>query len=107
MPRQIERVPAGAVFTGFEMVYSIYESGDIARLATVIEAMQLLEDDYLGGLGSRGGGKIAFRNLAVSARACTDYGKTVGWETGAATVAAVLADKDALIAWVRQAIPIA
>ena len=27
--------------------------------------MELLEDDYLGGSGSRGSGKIAFRNLKV------------------------------------------
>ena len=106
VPRQIERVPAGAFFTDFEMVYSVYEKEDIERLATVVEAMQLLEDDYLGGLGSRGGGKIAFRNVAVSARSCADYGTVVEWK-GPRRVGSILEGKAALIDWVQQAIPIA
>lgn len=73
-PRQMERVPGGAVFSGGEMVFSIYRGDDVdpkadlQRLSTVVEGMILLEDDYLGGLGSRGSGKIAFKNLQVLAR---------------------------------------
>lgn len=73
-PRQMERVPAGAVFSGGEMVFSIYRGDDadpkrdIQRLSTVVEGLVLLEDDYLGGLGSRGSGKVIFRNLRVLAR---------------------------------------
>ena len=33
---------------------------DIDNLAVLLLGLSLLEDDYLGGLGSRGGGKIAF-----------------------------------------------
>jgi CRISPR-associated protein Csm3 len=101
VPRQIERVPAGAQFEGFEMVYSIYHEADIARLITVVEAMQLLEDDYLGGLGSRGGGKIAFKNLAIYARSSEDYGEKVDWPQEVASVAEVLEHKDVLLKWVR------
>ena len=34
-------------------------------LIAVLTGMELLEDDYLGGSGSRGSGKIAFRQLKV------------------------------------------
>jgi CRISPR-associated protein Csm3 len=106
VPRQIERVPAGAVFDGFEMVYSIYHQADIARLITVFEAMQLLEDDYLGGLGSRGGGKIAFEKLSVGARSSKNYGQRQEWEQEAASVADVLAQKESLLEWVRGVIAV-
>ncbi|EHM37600.1 type III-A CRISPR-associated RAMP protein Csm3 [Anaeroglobus geminatus] len=64
-PRQIERVPAGAIFD-FKLVYNIEKEDelkeDIQQLGT---ALQLLSDDYLGGHGSRGYGKVAFENLTV------------------------------------------
>lgn len=63
-PRQIERVPAGAEFE-FKMIYSIYNKNDIDILKSVFEAMSLLEDDYLGGSGSRGHGQIGFENITV------------------------------------------
>ena len=103
VPRQIERVPAGTVFDGFEMVYSIYGAADIGRLLTVLEAMQLLEDDYLGGLGSRGGGKIAFQNLTVYVRSSENYGE-VPWREQIASVADALARKEDLLNRVREAI---
>jgi len=66
-PRQMERVPAGASF-GCEMIYSIYSARDRDYLQEVFKAMHLLEDDYLGGHGSRGSGKVSFRELAVEWR---------------------------------------
>lgn len=83
-PRRMERVPAGAVFGPAELVFSIYKghngnspianpAQDVARLRTVVEGLQLLEDDYLGGLGSRGSGKIRLENIQVSVRTGTDY----------------------------------
>lgn len=63
-PRQMERVPAGVIFGEAEMVYSLYDGTgcdsqiDLTRFKTVITGLQLLEDDYLGGLGSRGSGKV-------------------------------------------------
>jgi CRISPR-associated protein Csm3 len=71
VPRQNERVPAGAVFSPFEMVYNLFDlngtgiENDIQWLTHLFKAMELLEDDYLGGYGSRGAGKIAFRELRV------------------------------------------
>ena len=104
VPRQIERVPAGTEFENFEMVYSIYHEDDVARLITVVEAMQLLEDDYLGGLGSRGSGKITFQKLAISARSSQDYGKKVDWPQKAVSVSEILGYKEDLLKWVRGTI---
>lgn len=72
-PRQIERVPAGAVFTPMELVFSIYETADFALFKHVLTALQLVEDDYLGGQGSRGSGKVAFEGLKVSTKAGANY----------------------------------
>jgi CRISPR-associated protein Csm3 len=72
-PRQIERVPAGAVFAPMEMVFSYYLEGDEALIGNLLTAMELLEDDYLGGHGSRGSGKIEFRGLKVYLRKGAAY----------------------------------
>lgn len=72
-PRQIERVPAGAVFTPMEIVFNIYEEQDAERLKDVITAMQLVEDDYLGGHGSRGSGKVAFEGLKITCKVGREY----------------------------------
>jgi CRISPR-associated protein Csm3 len=62
-PRQLERVPKGAKFH-FEMVYTV-ENADQARtdLKNLLRAVLILEDDALGGHGSRGYGKVKFQNL--------------------------------------------
>lgn len=57
-PRTFERVPAGAQFK-LNMVLNIFEGEDEAQLkATLKQAIELLEDDYLGGHGSRGYGQV-------------------------------------------------
>ncbi|GBC92899.1 CRISPR type III-associated RAMP protein Csm3 [bacterium HR15] len=79
VPRQNERVPAGARFEPFEMIYTIYRLNgndwqqDVEWLKVLFEGMRLLEDDYLGGYGSRGAGKIAFENLRVELRPLAYY----------------------------------
>jgi len=72
-PRTMERVPAGAEFGPTELVFSIYEEADYDRLKTVINALQLVEDDYLGGSGSRGYGKVQFSKLKIYARSRDNY----------------------------------
>jgi len=72
-PRSIERVPAGSVFGPAEMVLSFYRSEDLSSLSDLLDCMQLAEDDYLGGGGSRGSGKIHFRELTLSLRTAEDY----------------------------------
>jgi CRISPR-associated protein Csm3 len=56
--RQIERVPAGARFH-FEIVLNIFDDDvDDNILNKLEEGIQLLENNYLGGSGSRGYGKV-------------------------------------------------
>lgn len=57
-PRTFERVPAGAKFK-LNMVLNVFEGEDESALkATIKQAIKLLEDDYLGGHGSRGYGQV-------------------------------------------------
>ncbi|MEM9722672.1 MAG: type III-A CRISPR-associated RAMP protein Csm3 [Bacteroidota bacterium] len=57
-PRQIERVPAGARFE-LNLVLNVFESDDESRMIQGIwTALELVQDDYLGGNGSRGYGQI-------------------------------------------------
>jgi len=87
VPRQNERVPAGAVFAPFEFVYSLYDlngtgcQNDIDWLQYVFKAMELLEDDYLGGYGSRGAGKVGFRGIKVVFKSHAYYEGTADAET--------------------------
>jgi len=104
-PRTLERVPAGAVFGPVELVFSIYEAEDFGRLKVVIDALQLVEDDYLGGSGSRGSGKVCFNKLAVSARAREDYSKIHDFETFP-TVQELAGHFDRLSAWLQKTIPL-
>lgn len=62
-PRQIERAIRGSVFP----VDIIYEADDEKAIETdfetLIQGMKLLQYDYIGGSGSRGYGKIKFKDL--------------------------------------------
>lgn len=66
-PRSMERVPADSVFKA-EFVYDVYKKEDVQNLKILFESMMLLEDDYLGGGGTRGSGKIEFINIRITAR---------------------------------------
>lgn len=60
-PRTFERVPAGAKFK-LDMVLNIFENEDEKALTdTLMKAIQLLQDDYLGGNGSRGYGQVEIK----------------------------------------------
>lgn len=64
-PRTFERVPAGAKFK-LNMVLNVFEGEDEKELKkTLKQAIELLEDDYLGGHGSRGYGQIKFEGLDI------------------------------------------
>ncbi|ENN95914.1 Csm3 family CRISPR-associated RAMP protein [Methanocaldococcus villosus KIN24-T80] len=59
--RNTERVVAGSKFK-FEIVFNVYKENDKELLKELITGMKLLEDDYLGGSGSRGYVKLNLRN---------------------------------------------
>ena len=62
-PRQIERVVRGAEFS-FELIYNVEETSELEEDFTNIKkAIHLLENDYLGGGGTRGNGRVKFNNL--------------------------------------------
>jgi CRISPR-associated protein Csm3 len=65
-PRQIERVPAGSEFD-FKLVYNIEsEAAEVMEDMKVLgEGLELLGIDYLGGHGSRGYGRVSFKQITV------------------------------------------
>lgn len=72
-PRQLERVPAGSRFK-FEIVYTVENSEQaIEDLKHLAIALAILEDDALGGHGSRGYGKIRFEDFQVYYRNVDQY----------------------------------
>ena len=62
-PRQIERVIRGSEFD-LDMIYEVEEESEIVEdLSMLAEGMKLLQYDYLGGHGSRGYGKVRFKDV--------------------------------------------
>jgi CRISPR-associated protein Csm3 len=59
-PRQSERLPAGAIMN-MEMVYNAWGKSKISDdLQNLEMALRFVEDEYIGGCGSRGYGKVEF-----------------------------------------------
>ncbi|MCR5191973.1 MAG: type III-A CRISPR-associated RAMP protein Csm3 [Bacteroidales bacterium] len=61
-PRQIERVPAGVEFN-VVFIVNIWDDEDVSeadQIALLKKGVKLLENDYLGGCGSRGYGQVEF-----------------------------------------------
>jgi len=78
-PRQIERIPAGACFD-VEFVINIVVDNDAesmekdaAYIKLIESGIQLLEDDYLGGSGTRGYGKVKFNNKQIVRKNSDEY----------------------------------
>ncbi len=72
-PRQIERIPAGTRFS-FQLVYSVFDDNRVAEhLKAIRKAMRLLEDDYIGGHGTRGYGRITFEEVHLYKKTIPDY----------------------------------
>jgi CRISPR-associated protein Csm3 len=72
-PRQVERIPAGAKFH-FEVVYTVEnEAQAMEDLENLAIALAILEDDALGGHGSRGYGKVRFENFQFYYRGKDQY----------------------------------
>lgn len=67
-PRQTERVPAGVKFDFLIRIKVLKkEKDDEAAFKSMVEkALELVENDYLGGNGSRGYGRVAFTNRSWS-----------------------------------------
>lgn len=75
MPRQYERVPAGAVFN-MELILNIHHDDDEqAFLSKIFESLLLLQNDYLGGKGTRGSGAVSINIRAVEEKTMEEYAK--------------------------------
>jgi CRISPR-associated protein Csm3 len=66
-PRTLERVPAGSRFH-VRFVLDVLCDEDKTLLERLVEGLRLLEDDALGGGGSRGSGRVRFANLKLTWR---------------------------------------
>ncbi len=69
-PRQQERVPAGSEFD-FRLIYNIENTENMEEevkcdFENILLMLELLEDDYLGGHGTRGYGRVQFENLKLT-----------------------------------------
>lgn len=101
-PRQMERVPAGAIFAPMEIVFSVFLPEDMGLFAHVLTALQLVQDDYLGGQGSRGSGKVAFEGLELACKKGDKY-EAVDKPFQLGDLAGLAdAKKAEALAWVKQ-----
>src|SRR3974390_1211569 len=71
-PRTLERVPAGARFRT-RFVMDVLCDEDAPLFLRLLEGMRLLEDDTLGGGGSRGSGRARFSSLKLGWRGKNYY----------------------------------
>ena len=70
-PRNIERVPPQSKFS-FEIIFGIYDDPNEKYAKEVYQllskGLKLLQDDYLGGSGSRGSGRVQINNKKLVLR---------------------------------------
>jgi len=81
-PRQLERVPAGAVFD-MNLVLNIYhEDNEIETelINKVFEGLALVQNDYLGGKGTRGSGEVKIKVEKLQYKNKAAYEKLNTWE---------------------------
>jgi CRISPR-associated protein Csm3 len=71
-PRTLERVPAGARFR-VRFVVDLLCEEDAPLFGRLLEGLRLLEDDALGGGGSRGSGRVRLGNLTLTWRGRNYY----------------------------------
>ena len=69
-PRQQERVPAGSEFD-FRLIYNVENTQNMEEevkrdFENIFLMFELLEDDYLGGHGTRGYGRVKFVDLKLT-----------------------------------------
>lgn len=101
VPRQIERVPARSVFSDCRLIFSLYGNTapqeEIGWFTDLFTMLALVEDDYIGGSGSRGSGQVAFRKIRITLKQVTDRGYVTALELEQyETVDKLMAERDAI-----------
>jgi CRISPR-associated protein Csm3 len=73
-PRQIERVPAGVYFD-VEIIINVWDTNEDGEKSLVLlkNGIAALENDYLGGSGSRGYGQVKFSELKTEEISFENY----------------------------------
>lgn len=72
-PRHTERVIPGSEFKG-TITLRIFEGDTYENTVNILErGIKMLEDDYLGGNGSRGYGRVKFENIETIWKAVENY----------------------------------
>lgn len=80
-PRQMERVPAGAIFE-MSLILNIFDGdNDADYLKKIIESLCLVQNDYLGGKGTRGSGEVSFSNIVFQSKTVDDYKDLKDWQS--------------------------
>jgi CRISPR-associated protein Csm3 len=98
-PRQLERVPAGSKFD-FELIYTVENAEQAVKdLENIAIALAFLEDDALGGNGSRGYGKVIFENFRFTYRSLDQYRQITNAPSGSSAIQplAPIANTEALL----------
>ena len=79
-PRQLERVPAGAVFN-MRMILNVYDGDDEkAMIDKIFEGLTLVQNDYLGGKGTRGSGEVDIKIDKLLFKDKETYEKSESWK---------------------------
>ena len=65
-------MPEGAIFE-VEVIYTVDNEEDLDNLRILKEGFELLQDDYLGGNGTRGYGKVEFKNITIIKKTLKHY----------------------------------
>lgn len=76
-PRQIERIPAGSKFD-VEFIINVWENennetDEQKSIQMLNNGIKILENDYLGGNGTRGYGKVKFNDISEKEEDLTKY----------------------------------
>jgi len=103
-PRTLERVPAGARFR-VRLVMDVLCEEDAPLFLRVVEGLRLLEDDSLGGGGSRGSGRVRFAAMNLTWRGKNYYSTGAAEKpicTGVGLAALQTAVHEAAFAFIRE-----
>jgi CRISPR-associated protein Csm3 len=103
-PRTLERVPAGARFR-VRLVMDVLCEEDAPLFLRVVEGLRLLEDDSLGGGGSRGSGRVRFAGMNLTWRGKNYYSTGAAEKqicSGAGLAALQTAVHEAAFAFIRE-----
>lgn len=84
MPRQLERVPAGTVFE-MNLILNLYDEEEklenlIPLLNLIFRGLCLVQNDFLGGKGSRGSGEVRIEVVDVVSKTKEDYEGMNEWQ---------------------------